>query len=157
MAANGLQAAALHVVFERLRAIAAARKGLGASQSLLLTSAQTAGDVYRPLLRQVLERVLNGNEDLPEIVRLSASIGSLFSRGANLLGVRTRARLSDYKTIIIFVVGGISLSEIRELRQLVAQHPKHRVLIGATQIATPAVVWEMLIAGQRIGNDRATC
>ena len=150
MARRQKLSAALHVVFDRLRAVAASRKGLGASQALLLTSSQTTGDVYRPLLRHVLERALSGREDLPELTRLSASIGSLFSRGANLLGVKTRARLADHRTIVIFVLGGISVVEIRELRQLAAQHPKHRVLLGATQVATPAVIWELLTAGQHV-------
>ena len=79
--------------------------------------------------------------------RLSHSIGSLFPRGANLLGVRTRARLTDHKTILVFVLGGISLAEIREMKQIVAQYPKHRLLIGATQLASPEVVWELLTAG----------
>ena len=84
------------------------------------------------------------------MIRLSASIGSLFSRGANLLGVKARARLTDHRTIILFVVGGISLGELRELRQLIAQHPKHRLLLGATQIASPDFVWELLTASVHV-------
>ena len=138
--------AVLSTIFERLRALASARKGLGASEALLLSSAQTAGEVYRPLLRHVLERALRHYE-VPEMTRLSASIGSLFSRGANLLGVKRQQRLTDHKTILIFVLGGISLNEIRELRQLVAQHPKHRLILGATQMITPDAVWELLTKG----------
>ena len=142
-------AAALSTIFDRLRAFAAARRGLGSSQALLLSSAQTTGEVYRPLLRYVLERAFR-HEEIPEMIRLSASIGSLFSRGANLLGVKARARLTDHRTIILFVVGGISLGELRELRQLIAQHPKHRLLLGATQIASPDFVWELLTASVHV-------
>ena len=124
-----------------------ARRGLGPSETLLLSSAETTGEVYRPLLRHLLERALRQVE-ISEMHRVSPSIGSLFSRGANLLGVKARARLTDHRTIIVFVLGGISLAEIRELKQLVAQYPKHRLLVGATQIATPDVVWELLTAGQ---------
>ena len=97
----------------------------------------------------MLERSLR-HEDVGELHRLSQSIGSLFSRGANLLGVRARARLTDHPTIVIFVLGGISLGEVRELRQLIAQYPKHRLLIGSTQIASPDVVRELLTAGLQI-------
>lgn len=87
----------------------------------------------------------------------AASIGSLFSRGANLLGVKTRARLTDHRTLIIFVLGGISLAEVRELRQLVAQHPKHRLLIGGTQLATPTTIWQQLTRGlQHMGATTGT-
>ena len=82
--------------------------------------------------------------------RLSNTIGSLFSRGANLLGVKTRARLTDHRTIVIFVLGGISLAEMRELRQLAAQYPKHRLILGATQLATPDEARELLTAGLQV-------
>ena len=143
--------AALGVIFERLRALASARKGLGTLEALLPPrGSQAAGEVYKPLLRRVLERALKG-EELSELHRPSAhSIGSLFSRGANLLGVRRSARLVDHKTIVVFVLGGISLHELRELRQLIAQHPKHRLLIGATQLASPDSVWELLTAGVQV-------
>ena len=55
-------AALLRSIFERLRAIACARRGLGTSEALLLTSSQTAGEVYRPLLRHVVERALRQEE-----------------------------------------------------------------------------------------------
>jgi hypothetical protein len=137
----------LDVVFERLRALAAARRGLGTSEPLLLSGAQTAGEVYRPLLRHVLERALR-NEDIAEMHRPNSwGASSLFSRGANLLGVKTRARLTDHRTIIVFVLGGISLAEVRELRQLIAQHPKHRLLVGSTGVISPDAVWELLTDG----------
>ena len=75
---------------------------------------------------------------------LSSSIGSIFSRGASLLGVKHVAKLTDARTIVLFVVGGVSLAEVRELRQLMAQHPKHRLLLGATEIASSRTIWDVL-------------
>ena len=86
-------------------------------------------------------------DELREVTRHTASIGSLFSRGASLLGVKQSARIAEQRTIIVFVVGGISLAEVRELRQLMAQHPKHRLLLGGTQIASSRTVWEVLTRG----------
>ena len=51
---------------------------------------------------------------------------------------------------MVFVLGGVSLLELRELRQLIAQFPKHTLLIGATCLTSPDVVWEMLTAGVQI-------
>jgi hypothetical protein len=46
---------ALRVVFQRLHALATARHGLGtATETLLLGAGQTAGEVYRPLVRHTL-------------------------------------------------------------------------------------------------------
>ena len=148
---------ALRRVFERLRALATARRGLGpSSETLLLKADQTAGEVYRPMLRHLVERALR-HEDVSEMRRVGeASIGSLFSRGANLLGVKRSARLTDHRTIVIFVLGGISLVEMRELRQLVAQHPKHRLIIGATSLAAPHAVWQVLTRNVHVGAPGPT-
>ena len=64
-----------------------------------------------------------------------------------MLGVRTTARLSDCRVIIVFVIGGISLAETRELRQLAAQHPSYTLLVGATGVASARSVSEMLTYG----------
>ena len=137
---------ALGTLFERLRALAAARRAMPPSEALLLPSAQTAGEVYRPLLRHVLERALR-QEDVGAVEPLSGSFGSLV--GA-FFGRRSQARLADHRTIVLFVIGGISLAELRELRQLAAQYPQHRVWLGATRIATPDTVFELLTAGVRV-------
>ena len=139
---------AIDAMFERLRALATARRGLGASEALMLSSTHTAGEgVYRPLLRTLLERALKGEEVVEMHRPNSHSLGSLFSRGANLLGVKRISRLTDHRTIVLFVLGGISLGEVRELRQLVAQYPKHRLLLGGTQLVSPDAVWDALSAG----------
>ena len=49
--------------------------------------------------------------------------------------------------IIVFVIGGISLAETRELRQLAAQHPSYTLLVGATGVASARSVSEMLTYG----------
>jgi len=137
----------MEIVFARLRALARARLGMGPSEALLLSSSQTAGDVYRPLLRYTLERAMR-HEPIDELSHLTASIGSFFSRGATYLGVKTTsAKLSDARTILVFVIGGITLAEVRELRQLLAQYPKSKLLLGSTEIASTNTTWEYLTAG----------
>ena len=127
---------ALGRLFETLRAVAATREGLGTLAPLLLPSRETAGEVYRPLLREVLSRVLNG-EDVTELSRASEHKGGLLSRGAKLLGVKSAPRPSDNATILLFVVGGITVSELREARMLAVQHHERRILVGSTRLVTP--------------------
>lgn len=127
---------ALGRLFETLRAVAASREGLGTLAPLLLPSRETAGEVYRPLLREVLSRVLNG-EEVSELSRASGHKGGLLSRGAKLLGVKRAPRPSDNATILLFVVGGITVSELREARMLAAQHHERRILVGSTRLVTP--------------------
>ena len=118
---------------------------------VLVPETESAGEAYRPLLRALLERVLAG-EDVSELQRLSGALGagltgSLFSRGAQMLGVRAKARAGDHKLVFVFVVGGLALSEVRELRQLFAQHPKYRLLLGSTHITSPASLSAQLLDG----------
>ena len=44
-------------------------------------------------------------------------------------------------------MGGLALSEVRELRQLFAQHPKYRLLLGSTHITSPASLSAQLLDG----------
>jgi len=155
-------APALRELFARLRAVAAARRGLGPrAEALLLPYGQQAeagaGEVYRPLLRHLFERMLAG-EDVSELQRLSGGgsivastlgvTGSLLKKGAQMLGVRAKAaRPTDAKLVVVYVVGGISLGEVRELRQLFAQHPRHRLLLGGTHLTSPASLAKQLLQG----------
>ena len=146
-------APALRALFVRLRGTAAARRGLGRSSQLLVSEGESdQGEAYRPLLRQLLGRALGG-EEVAELQRLSGGAlgsgltGSLLSRGAQMLGVRAKARVADHPLVCVFVVGGISLGEVRELRQLFAQHPKHRLILGSTHLTSPASLGAQLIQG----------
>ena len=146
-------APALRALFARLRSTAAARRGLGRSSQLLVSEGESdQGEAYRPLLRQLLGRALGG-EEVAELQRLSGGAlgsgltGSLLSRGAQMLGVRAKARVADHPLVCVFVVGGISLGEVRELRQLFAQHPKHRLILGSTHLTSPASLGAQLIQG----------
>ena len=116
------------------------------------------GEAYRPLLRQLLGRALGG-EDVAELQRLSGGAlgsgltGSLLSRGAQMLGVRPKSRVADHPLVCVFVVGGISLAEVRELRQLFAQHPKHRLILGSTHLTSPASLRVQLLQGLHAPAD----
>ena len=143
----------LRQLFDRLRALGAARGGLGASEALLLSSAQTAGEVYRPLLKGLFERLLGG-DDSAELTHISAAAGMagmrLLGGMAARLGVKARPKPTDHKLVIVYVVGGVSLKEVSELRQLFAQHPAHRLLVGGTRLASPDSVADELVDGLQI-------
>ena len=88
--------------------------------------------------------MLRGDE-CAELARYAQPATSLLSRGANLLGVKARPRPADNQVILVFVVGGVALGEMRDVRQLVAQSPKHRVLLGATHLAAPSAIADELL------------
>ena len=152
LGAEGLMACsqlsgAIDAMFERLRAPANCPPWLGASEALMLSSTHTAGDEF------TVRYCARCSSERSRVRRSWRCIGPTRTRlavsasGANLLGVKRISRLTDHRTIVLFVLGGISLGEVRELRQLVAQYPKHRLLLGGTQLVSPDAVWDALSAG----------
>ena len=105
-------------------------------------------------------------EDVSELQRLSGGgsivastlgvTGSLLKKGAQMLGVRAKAQPTDAKLVVVYVVGGISLGEVRELRQLFAQHPRHRLLLGGTHLTSPASLAKQLLHGLHEPEAEAT-
>lgn len=85
------------------------------------------------------------NRDLKQVESASLVAG-LLTKGLGRLGfggisapVR-RVRIDDYSTVLLFVVGGISSAEVRNVRQELEQHVyghKPRVLVGGTSLLSP--------------------
>jgi len=84
------------------------------------------------------------NRDLQQ-VESAGLVAGLLTKGLGRLGfggitapVR-RVRIDDYSTVLLFVVGGISPAEVRNVRQELEQHVyghKPKVLIGGTTLLT---------------------
>lgn len=83
------------------------------------------------------------NRDLQQPENASLVAG-LLHRGLGRLGFSgisgpTRSSISEYSTILIFVVGGISAAEVRDIRQELEEHKfghKPVVLMGGTSWLT---------------------
>lgn len=91
---------------------------------------QAEGDVYQPVARRLLERVLAG-EEARGLVRVSPAeaAGGLLSRArARLAGARRHA--AEHSAVLLFFVGGVCLWEVCEARQVAALHPGRLVLVG---------------------------
>ena len=101
---------------------------------------QAEGDVYQPVARRLLERVLAG-EEARGLVRVSPAeaAGGLLSRArARLAGARRHA--AEHSAVLLFFVGGVCLWEVREARQVAALHPGRLVLVGGTGLVSGADV-----------------
>ncbi|KAI8615802.1 hypothetical protein BC830DRAFT_1168321 [Chytriomyces sp. MP71] len=138
-------------VLQRLEALGRVREGMR-TKSLVVSE-----DVVpvRSLLRRVLARELAGEavaagvgergmsgslaarieaEDLTHI-SYGGTLGTVLSGFSRLLGA-ARPRPKDYETIIVFVVGGITAAEVRDVREIVREHGGGvNVIIGSTVIA----------------------
>ncbi len=131
-------------LFTKLRDVAAARHGLGRFERLLTPDGAADAEPYHPLLRQLLERLLGGDE-LPELKRADRSGGTLSTGFFRRLGVGGKCKPGDAGTIILFVVGGITVRELGSLRQLSARHTRARLLVGASRMLNPSDVCDAMV------------
>lgn len=165
--AAGVQQQRLQVdaLFERLRYIAGARQPLQALRRVTTADmfSEGSGAVW-PLLRQLVRRVLRDDE-LPDLVQPNShSLGGLLSKGLGRLGLPGTffgavagavgtaprpMRLHDCSHVLVFVVGGISAPEIREVQlecEELAGRGGPRVYVGGTALVGTLDVVQQLMA-----------
>lgn len=81
-------------------------------------------------------------------------VAGLLHRGLGRLGFGggagpARPRISDYAAVLLFVVGGVSAAEVREVRQELEEHKfghKPLVLLGGTSLLAPADAARLLLS-----------
>lgn len=119
---------------------------------------------YVPLVQQVITTIFDDKRDLHDLDRLgkyfslcfsclpilgsNASIGNILKTGFSKFGLGglskpAKSKPSENSIIVIFVIGGITFSEMREIRD--ALKTKSQVIIASTRIATPLSMYKMAL------------
>jgi hypothetical protein len=90
-----------------------------------------------------VDRILQ-EDPLTELHPPTSVVGGLLSKGLGRLGLQSlrgpKAKPADFPLVMVFVVGGVSPLEIREVRQEVSEQEfrkKPRVLVGGTCLVSP--------------------
>ncbi|TPX49750.1 hypothetical protein SeMB42_g00381 [Synchytrium endobioticum] len=145
----------VHAVFEHLRKLCTARSSLSHSpyRNVLKNRAPVP---YVSLLKQVMMDVLPGSMNSPDgtsegrpsvsgagdgdlqHVPYGGTLGNVFSGFRRLVGAG-RPHPSQYKKIVVFIVGGVTFSEVREIREL-ARDRDVEIVMGSTNVATGSFV-----------------
>ena len=87
---------------------------------------------------------------MPELVHAKGGIRGLIKSGLGhfRLKFEEQQRPSDHPMVIIFVIGGISMAEVREVRAAVRERQvtgaKTRVMLGGTALLSPSEVQEQM-------------
>ena len=123
----------------KLNKIANCRSNLTQFKTLIKHS--NKGNTYVSLVNQIANKVFDNNRpDLIDLERIgtSATFGNIL-KGFGRFGFGTskpvKQHPADNTIIIIFVVGGISFNEIKEIRESIVNHKSNiQVLIGSTKI-----------------------
>ncbi|NXE21812.1 SCFD2 protein, partial [Ardeotis kori] len=76
---------------------------------------------YKPLLKQVVEEICNPDRPDPvDIEHMSSGLTDLLKTGFSMFMKVNRPHPGDHSLLIIFMVGGVTVSEVKMVKDLVA-------------------------------------
>lgn len=144
--------AAVEGVFETLRGLSFTRDHLKQLQSVYTASDGVHQATYQPLLRKVLEQILHPDRpECPDIEHMSGGLTDRLKTGFSMFMKVSRPHPSDHPLLLLFLVGGVTASELRLIREVVSAHKAGtQVLVLSTRLLTPSDVPELLFTTQRL-------
>ncbi|XP_038855497.1 sec1 family domain-containing protein 2-like [Salvelinus namaycush] len=146
---------AVEGVFETLKELSHARDHLKQFTSVYTASDGVHQATYRPFLRQVLEEIFHPDRpECPDIEHMSGGLTDLLKTGFSMFMKVSRPHPSDHGLLFLFLVGGVTPSELRLIREVVSAHkPGTQVLVLSTRLLRPTDVPELLFTTQRLVPD----
>ncbi|XP_008297500.1 sec1 family domain-containing protein 2 [Stegastes partitus] len=146
---------AVEEMFETLRGLSHTRDNLKQLRSVYTASDGVHQATYRPFLRQILEEVFHPDRlECPDIEHMSGGLTDLLKTGFSMFMKVTRPHPSDNPLLFLFLVGGVTPSELRLIREIVTAHkPGTQVLVLSTRLLKPTDIPELLFSTQRLAPD----
>ncbi|KAK1175961.1 sec1 family domain-containing protein 2-like [Acipenser oxyrinchus oxyrinchus] len=110
---------------------------------------------YRPLLKQVVEEIFHPDRPDPvDIEHMSAGLTDLLKTGFSMFMKVSRPHPSDHPLLILFVVGGVTLSEVRLIKDVVSSHKSAvQAIMLSSRLLKPLDIPELLFATDRLHPD----
>ncbi|XP_067154159.1 sec1 family domain-containing protein 2 [Apteryx mantelli] len=142
-------------IFESLRDIAKARMHMKQFNSIHSPGSNTHQASYKPLLKQVVEEICNSDRPDPvDIEHVSSGLTDLLKTGFSMFMKVNRPHPGDHPLLIIYMIGGVTVSEVKMVKDLVATHkPGTQVLVLSSALLTPLSVIELLFATEHLQPD----
>ncbi|NWV25488.1 SCFD2 protein, partial [Origma solitaria] len=144
-------------VFQSLRDIARVRMHMKQFNSIHNPGSNThqASASYKPLLKQVVEEICNPDRPDPvDIEHMSSGLTDLLKTGFSMFMKVNRPHPGDHPLLIIFMVGGVSVSEVKMVKDLVAtRKPGTQVIVLSSVLLTPHSAIELLFAPDHLQPD----
>lgn len=146
---------AVEKMFETLRGLSHTRDNLKQLRSVYTASDGVHQATYRPFLRQILEEVFHPDRlECPDIEHMSGGLTDLLKTGFSMFMKVTRPHPSDNPLLFLFLVGGVTPSELRLIKEIVTTHkPGTQVLVLSTRLLRPTDIPELLFSTQRLAPD----
>ncbi|XP_022058726.2 sec1 family domain-containing protein 2 [Acanthochromis polyacanthus] len=142
-------------MFETLRGLSHTRDNLKQLRSVYTASDGVHQATYRPFLRQILEEVFHPDRlECPDIEHMSGGLTDLLKTGFSMFMKVTRPHPNDNPLLFLFLVGGVTPSELRLIKEIVSTHkPGTQVLVLSTRLLRPMDIPELLFSTQRLAPD----
>lgn len=139
-------------IFKTLRGLSHTRDHLKQLRSVYTASDGVHQATYRPFLRQILEEVFHPDRpECPDIEHTSGGLADLLKTGFSMFMKVSRPHPSDNPLLLLFLVGGVTPSELRLIRDIVTTHkPGTQVLVLSTRLLRPTDVPELLFTTRRL-------
>uniref|UniRef100_A0A8C3PE15 Sec1 family domain containing 2 n=1 Tax=Chrysemys picta bellii TaxID=8478 RepID=A0A8C3PE15_CHRPI len=142
-------------IFKSLRDITRARMHMKQFNSVYVPGSNTCQATYKPLLKQVVEEIFSSDRPDPvDIEHLSAGLTDLLKTGFSMFMKVSRPHPSDHPLLIFYMVGGVTVSEVRMVRDLISAHkPGIQVIVLSSMLLTPLNIPELLFATDHLQPD----
>ncbi|KAK2189953.1 hypothetical protein NP493_92g01011 [Ridgeia piscesae] len=138
----------LEELFYKLRGLGTARKTLKQFSTICEGGGLTSQASMKPLLKQVIHDIVNPSKpELVDIEYKSTGLRDLLKTGFGFFMNVSKPRPSDHPVLIVFVIGGVTVTEARQIQEVVsATKSNMQVLVGSTSIVTPPDLLHMTLA-----------
>ncbi|XP_038209861.1 sec1 family domain-containing protein 2-like [Zerene cesonia] len=129
-------------IMNSLKDISLMRKNLQRYNSVLKPCESGIGHEYRGVLQQLVDDLVNTERpDIPDLRHRNEGIKDLLRSGLNILTSK-KSKVAkhpmDNQTVIIFIIGGITADECKQLhRSIITSGIDNNVIIGSTKFVTP--------------------
>ncbi|XP_055967348.1 sec1 family domain-containing protein 2 [Sorex fumeus] len=145
----------LDELFASLRDVAGARTLMKQFKSVYVPGSQTHQASYKPLLKQVVEEMFSPERTDPvDIEHMSSGLSDLLKTGFSMFMKVSRPHPSDHPLLILFVVGGVTVSEAKMVKDLVPTlKPGTQVMVLSTRLLKPLHIPELLFGIDRLHPD----
>uniref|UniRef100_T1J9Z1 Sec1 family domain-containing protein 2 n=1 Tax=Strigamia maritima TaxID=126957 RepID=T1J9Z1_STRMM len=141
-------------LFSKLQDIGRARQDLKKYRLIFEPGGRAQPACYMPLLRQVVDDIFHPQRpEIPDIEYKSMGLRDMFKSGISLFLNVNKPQPSDNPMFLLFVVGGLTSSEVRLLKDTIsARKPNLPVLIGTTHITKPEDILNHLLSPEYFSN-----
>ncbi|KFO26467.1 Sec1 family domain-containing protein 2 [Fukomys damarensis] len=146
---------AVDELFSSLWDIAGARSLMKEFKSVYVPGNHTHQASYKPLLKQIVEDIFNLEKPDPvDIEHMSSGLTDLLKTGFSRFMKVSRPHPGDHPLLMLFVMGGITVSEAKLVKDLAASlKPGTQVIVLSTRLLKPLNIPELLFATNRLHPD----